>query len=95
MKYYKITCYTPFVGESNDYYIKTNSQKEFEKLADECVYENANEWCDDQTLEENGMSEDDYYADCGYYSEEIDREEYLENCPWDDEAEEEDGREDL
>lgn len=94
MKYYKVTCYTPFVGESNDYYIKANSHKEFIKLADECVYENALEWCDDQTLEENGMSEDDYHADCGYYAEEIDREEYLENCPWDDEEEEEDGKED-
>ena len=33
------------------------------------------------------LSEEDYYADCGVTSlEEITKEEYLKNCPWDREV---------
>ena len=84
MKYYRVTCHTPFVGEENDYYIATESRKELEAFIDECVYENGNEWYDEQTLEEQGMTEDEYYADCGVSCvEEIYEEEYYEACPWD------------
>lgn len=76
MKYYRITCYTPFVGEENDYYIATDSRKDLERFADECVYDNGNEWYDEQTLEEQDMTEEDYYADCGCHIEEIDEEEF-------------------
>ena len=76
MKYYRITCYTPFVGEENDYYIATDSRKELERFADDCVYDNGNEWYDELTLEEQDMTEEDYYADCGCYIEEIDKEEF-------------------
>ena len=84
MRYYKITCHTPFVGEENDYYIATESRKELEAFIDECIYENGNEWYDEQTLEEQDMTEEEYYADCGVSSiEEISEEEYYEACPWD------------
>lgn len=84
MRYYKVTCHTPFVGEENDYYIATESRKELDKFIDECIYENGNEWYDEQTLEEQGMTEDEYYADCGVSGiEEISEEEYYEACPWD------------
>ena len=84
MRYYKITCHTPFVGEENDYYIATESRKELEAFIDECIYENGNEWYDEQTLEEQDMTEEEYYADCGVSSiEEISEEKYYEACPWD------------
>lgn len=76
MKYYRITCYTPFVGEENDYYIATDSRKDLERFADDCVYDNGNEWYDELTLEEQDMTEEDYYADCGCHIEEIDEEEF-------------------
>lgn len=79
LKYYKITCETPFVGEENDYYIATADQKELDKFVSECVYENGNEWWD----EDCGMDEDEYYAACDVkVIEEITREEFLEACPW-------------
>ena len=80
MKYYCVKCYTPFVGEENEFYIATNSRAELERFADECAYDNGNEWYDEQTLEEHDMTEDDYYADCGYFIEEIDKEEYDKNA---------------
>jgi hypothetical protein len=72
VKYYKITCYTPFVGEENDYYIATEFEDELLKFAADCVYENGNDWYDEQTLEENDMTEEEYYAECGYRCVEID-----------------------
>jgi hypothetical protein len=83
MKYYRITCHTPFVGEENDYYIATESRKELEAFIDECVYENGNEWYDEQSLEEQGMTEDEYYAECGVTRvDEITADEFYEACPW-------------
>ena len=79
-KFYRVTCYTPFIGEENDYYIATDLHDELIAFADDCAYENALEWCDDQTLEENDMTEDDYYAECGYRIREISEEEYRENA---------------
>lgn len=78
MKYYRITCFTPFVGEENDYYIATESKKELVAFADECTYENGFEWCDDYDLEMHGMTEEDYYFECGCHIEEITEQEYLD-----------------
>ena len=84
MKFYRVVCYTPFVGEESDCYIKSYHEGELRRQIDDCVYENASNWYDDQTLKENDMSEDDYYADCGASSvKEISKEEYLKHCPWD------------
>ena len=83
MKYYKITCHTPFVGEENDYYISVFNNEELYREIDECVYENGNEWYNEQTLEEQDMTEDEYYARCGVSGiDEISEEEYYEACPW-------------
>lgn len=80
MKYYRVTVYTPFCGEEADHYIKAESRGKLEDIAADLAYENGLEWCDDQTLEENDMSEDDYYAECGYRIQEIDEDEYRENA---------------
>lgn len=80
MKYYRVTVYTPFYGEEADHYVKAESKGKLEDIACDLVYENALEWCDDQTLEENDMTEDDYYAECGYRIREISEEEYRENA---------------
>ena len=83
MKYYKITCHTPFVGEENDFYIKVFHDEELRREIDECVYECGMEWYDEQTLEENDMDEEEYFAECGVRSvKEINEEEYYEACPW-------------
>lgn len=83
MKYYRITCQTPFVGENNDYFLATDFKDELEIYAYECAYENGLEWYDEQTLEEIGMTEEEYYEECTVSSiEEITEKEYYENCPW-------------
>lgn len=85
MKFYIVTCHTPFVGEENDFYIKSNDEADLRRQIDECVYDNGLEWYDERALEECDMSEDDYYADCDVTSlKEITKEEYLEYCPWDE-----------
>ena len=79
MRYYRITCETPFVGEENDYYIATDSQKELDAFVSECIYENGMEWWD----EDCGMDEEEYYEDCDVKRiEEITAEEFYEACPW-------------
>ena len=84
MKYYKVICHTAFCGEESEFYIKTYSEHELRPQIDECVYENALEWYDEQTLEENDMTEEEYYAECGVKAlVEITEEEYYEACPWD------------
>ena len=89
MKFYKITCHTPFVGEETDYYIKSYDESDLCRQIDDCVYENGNDWYDSETLYENDMSEDDYYAECGVSRyEEITKEEYLRHCPWDKDKDE-------
>lgn len=83
MKYYKITCGTPFVGEENDYYLKIFRDEELQEAVDECIYECGNEWYDERSLEENDFTEEEYYAECHVISiEEITEEEYHEACPW-------------
>lgn len=87
MKFYKVTCHTPFVGEESDFYIKSYNEEDLRRQVDDCVFDNGSDWYDTQTLEECDMTEDDYYAECGVTSlEEITKEEYLKNCPWDREA---------
>lgn len=84
MIYYRITGYTPFVGEECDFYFATNHRNN-NTLYDfmvECAESTGNEWYDEQTLIENDMTEDEYYAECYAISEEISEEEYYENCPW-------------
>lgn len=79
IKYYCITCETPFVGEENDYYIATNNQKELDTFVAECIYENGNEWWDDSC----GMDEEEYFEGCDVKCvEEITAEEFYEACPW-------------
>ena len=57
MKYYKITCGTPFLGEENDFYESGLSIEDLHErgVINECLYETGNEWYDEQTLEENDM----------------------------------------
>ena len=49
MKYYKIVCGTPFLGEENDFYETGSSIEDlYERgVINECLYETGNEWYDD------------------------------------------------
>lgn len=85
MKYYKIVCGTPFLGEENDFYETGFSIEDLYKrgIINECLDETGNEWYDEQTLEENDMDEDEYYASCYVVKiEEITQDEFYEACPW-------------
>ena len=83
MKYYKIVCYTPFVGEENTYYIKSFNHEDLVRQIDDCVYENGVDWLDNEILKENDMTEEEYFAECGCWEvKEITIEEYLKNNPW-------------
>ena len=85
MKYYKIVCGTPFVGEENEFYWAGSSIKDLRErgVIMDCLYETGNEWYDEQTLEENDMDDDEYYAGCYVVKiEEITQDEYYEACPW-------------
>ena len=82
MRYYRITCHTPYVGEDNDYYVAVNNMAELEEAIENCVIENANEWYDEE-IKEDYPNEEEYYAECYHELEEVYKEEYLENNPWD------------
>jgi hypothetical protein len=84
MKYYKIIYHTPYCGEENTYYFKTDSSIELAKFIDEYVIKKANEWYDEQA-EEDYSEWEKYYANCGYIWELITKEEYEDECPWDKE----------
>ena len=86
MKYYEIKCETPYCGEDNYYYYKSENEDEKALLAfvDECLSENANEWYDEQA-EEDYPEWEDYIAACDYQVREITKEEYEDECPWDKE----------
>ena len=81
MKYYCITAYTCFVGETLDAYfaVPDGESIESDKWVERCydvVCDCAMEWWDDEARE---MFDDDYGAylgDCGYDAVEIDKEEY-------------------
>ena len=85
MKYYRITCYTPYCGEQNEFYARVNNTRELLELADEFTIDNANEWYDEEEVGEDYPEIEDYYAECSYTLAEIDAEEYYENNPWDEE----------
>jgi hypothetical protein len=59
MKFYHLTCHTPFVGEEADFYIKSFDESDLRRQIVDCVFDNG---------------------------EEITKEEYLKNCPWDKEV---------
>ena len=86
MKYYEIHCETPYCGEDNYYYYKSEKEDEkaFLAFVDECLNENANEWYDEQA-EEDYPEWADYIAACDYRVKEITKEEYEDECPWDKE----------
>lgn len=92
MKYYKIVCGTPFLGEENDFYESGLSIEDLHErgVINECLYETGSKWYDKQTLEENDMDEDDYYVGCYVVKiEEITQDEYYEACPWEKNKKEE------
>lgn len=85
MKYYRLTCHTPYVGEDNTYYFKADNPTAVAKIVEEYVIENADEWYNEEVAEDYPDIED-YYADCSYIWELITKEEYEEECPWDKEV---------
>lgn len=76
IKYYLITCETPFCGEQGHYLYATEDEKALHEFACSCTEANAQEWFDAESLEENDMDEDDYYGGCSYSIDEITEEEF-------------------
>ena len=85
MKYYEIKCETPYCGEDNYYYYKTEEPDKVKYYAAECMHENADNWYDEDELMGQYDSFDQYLEDCGYVIKEITKEEYEDECPWDKE----------
>ena len=87
--YYLITCETAFMGETQWYVTyrkdRVPSEEELHAYAQECAHENAMEWIDIDSLEENNMTEDEYYNEASYQIQEITKEEYEQ---WIDEGSE-------
>ena len=69
MKYYRIISETPYCGEDRADYFATDNEKELYEYAEECCYNNAIEWYDEEDCD---MNEEEYFAECDYYIEEID-----------------------
>lgn len=86
VRYFRISAYTGYAGETNDYYVGLTLDKDedpymsldFMRHIDECTFDNALEWYDDIECEE---SFDEYYEECGASYEEISKEEFEENMP--------------
>lgn len=78
--FYKIITHTPFMGENGEAYWKGDiTSNKFHEWADECIYENAQEWLDQETIDEYyDGDEEAYWEECGYTLKEISEEEYLE-----------------
>jgi hypothetical protein len=85
MKYYKIHCETPYCGEDNYYYIKTDDENKLRDYAADCCMDNAAQWADEDQVAEDYPDIEDYYAECTYVITEITKEEYEDECPWDKE----------
>ena len=90
MKYFKITCDTPYCGTEMVDYQKAEKAEDLKEYADELNRTNAESyeylvsgWDDenfeDLTEEERQEELDNYYADCGYTIEEVSKEEFKEN----------------
>jgi hypothetical protein len=89
MKYFRITCETPYCGTTMEDYFKAETIEEAEDYAEELSRQNAegyeylvsgwdNENFEDLTEEEQQDELDNYYADCMGVVEEISYEEYCE-----------------
>ena len=89
MKYFKISCETPYCGTTMEDYCKAETREEVEDYAEELSRQNAESyeylvsgwndenfegWSEDEIQEEL----DNYYADCMAVIEEISYEEYCE-----------------
>ena len=72
MRYFRVTCKTPYCGEENDYYFATEDMEALESFVADVIAENADEWYDEN---ECGPWED-YWAECYADTEEIDEETY-------------------
>ena len=90
MKYFKITCDTPYCGTEMIDYREAECMEDLKDYAEELCQENAggyeylvSGWDDENfeglTEEEQQEELDNYYADCGYCITEISKGEYEEN----------------
>ena len=85
-RYFRISTEGAYCGEKNDYYtaivMRANEDPtmndDFCRLVDECMFENASEWHDEN---EHDMSFDEYIEESNFTWEEIDYKEYAANTP--------------
>lgn len=75
MKYWSVRASTPYCGEDCFCFIEAENYDEAERKAWEIMYENANEWYDDEAEEDYDWA--DYLAGCDAVIEEITYAEYL------------------
>lgn len=90
MTYFKIIVNTPFCGTETEEYIECKTITEAESIAEELCRTNAegyeylvsgwdDEYFEDITEEEQLEELEEYYANCGWFINEISAEEYFEN----------------
>jgi hypothetical protein len=85
-RYFRITTIGAYCGEVNDYHaaivMDSNEEPEenqdFCRLLDDCTYENANEWHDE---EDHDMTFDEYIEESHVSWEEISYKEYADETP--------------
>ena len=88
MKFYLIITHTCYCGEESYYYVKVNADDKvmdidydttLEEYADYLVYENADEWWDDEAELDFDGDFSSYVGEAYFDIEEISEEEYLNN----------------
>lgn len=65
--YFRIDAHTPF-GRTNSYYYRCTDTAELKKFCDECVFDHALEWCDEDfhLMEKYDMTPEEYFAASSY-----------------------------
>ena len=76
MKYWLLHAETPYCGEDCYEYIEAETYDEAAARGDELMYENANDWYDEEVAETYDW--EDYIFECGIVVEEVTYEEYKE-----------------
>lgn len=74
MKYFRITCKTPYCGEEADYYFATEDMEALESFVADAIADNAMSWFDEDNNENEDW--DNYFAECYADTEEIDEKTY-------------------
>ena len=75
MRYWLLKADTPYCGETAYEYIEAETYEQAEIQGEELMYDNANEWYDEEVAEEYDWGE--YLTSCDFSVEEITYDEYV------------------